>query len=215
MCKIETFGSRKIRTIWNEDEKKWCFVILDVVKVLANSVDHYNYTKKLRKYDLELGNVWSQLITPLKVYTTSGIQKMNCADALGIFRIIISIRSQKAKLFIKWLQSLQIDPFEKYDKIKFSKKEMNEFYETLNNKDNWIQKGEQILLINKKQPSTKRLNDLELIFVLLEEDDILSMRDFRENEIMEARNNRPRKSQNGILPKRKLPVYYKDYKPGN
>ncbi|MFA5648704.1 MAG: BRO family protein [Bacteroidales bacterium] len=173
MKKIEPLEIRQIRTVWNENEQKWYFVISDVVQALTKTKDAKDYTKKLRKYDSELAKVWSQIISPLEVNTNGGRQKMNCAKALGILRIILSIRSRKAKLFVKWLGNLEIKPFEKNGKIEISKKSMNEFFNILSNPDYWMEKRERYSLIIEKQPSFKKMNELEIIFSLLEENDII------------------------------------------
>lgn len=172
MNKIEAMEIRQIRTVWNESERKWYFVIADVVRVLTKTKDAKDYTKKLRKYDSELAKVWNQIISPLEVSTKGGRQKMNCAKAPGISRIILSIPSPKAKLLQKWLENLKINAVKKNRKINLSQESMNEFYKILSNPDHWMKKSERYTLINKKQPKFKQMNELELIFSLLEENDI-------------------------------------------
>ncbi len=44
-----------------------------------------------------------QIATPLKVPTEGGLQKINCANTEGIFRIIQFIPSPKAEPFKRWL----------------------------------------------------------------------------------------------------------------
>lgn len=173
MNKTEPLGSRHIRTAWNENEQKWYFVISDVVRTLTKTKDAKDYTKKLRKYDSELAKVWSQIITPLEVSTNGGRQKMNCAKASGILRIVLSIRSPKARLFQEWLKNIKTNIFENNEEIVISKESMNEFYKILSNLDYWLEKKEQYSLINDKQPSFKKMNELELIFSLLEENDVI------------------------------------------
>ena len=34
---VKLFDDRKVRTIWNEDEEKWYFSIVDVIAVLTDS----------------------------------------------------------------------------------------------------------------------------------------------------------------------------------
>lgn len=173
MNKIEPTEIRHIRTVWNENQQEWYFVIADVVRALTKTKYAKDYTKKLKKYDSELAEVWSQIITPLEVNTNGGRQKMNCANALGILRIILSIHSPKAKQFQIWLENLKMNSFEKNQKIEISKKSMDELCKILSNPDYWMEKKEQYSLINEKQPSFKKLNELELIFSLLEENDII------------------------------------------
>jgi DNA-damage-inducible protein D len=44
-----------------------------------------------------------QIATPLLIETTGGVQKINCANTEGVFRIIQSIPSPKAEPFKRWL----------------------------------------------------------------------------------------------------------------
>ena len=53
-----------------------------------DSVNPKDYIKKLRKRDSEFSEGWGQIVTPpLKMQTAGGMQKVNCADVEGIFRI--------------------------------------------------------------------------------------------------------------------------------
>lgn len=46
---IKLFNEKQIRTHWNEDEEKWYFSIVDVVGVLAESIDPQSYWRKLKQ----------------------------------------------------------------------------------------------------------------------------------------------------------------------
>lgn len=39
MSNIKLFESKKIRSVWNEEEQKWYFVVEDVVAALTDSND--------------------------------------------------------------------------------------------------------------------------------------------------------------------------------
>ena len=54
MSNIKLFESKKIRSVWNEDEEKWYFSVQDVVEVLTESADIKQYIKKLRNRDPEM-----------------------------------------------------------------------------------------------------------------------------------------------------------------
>lgn len=172
MDKIEPFDTKQVRTVWNEKEQKWYFVIADIVKALTVAPDAKEYTKKLRKYDKNLAKVWSKITIPLEVKTNGGRQWMNCANAHDMIRIILSFRSRKAKLFTKWIEGLEISTLKKQDKIALSNRNMSEFYSILCNPDKWMEKSKEYSLLNEELPSFKRMNELELIFLLLEENDI-------------------------------------------
>ena len=52
---IKLFEERKIRTVWDEDQEKWYFSVVDIVSVLTDSANPTDYLKKVRKRDSELG----------------------------------------------------------------------------------------------------------------------------------------------------------------
>jgi len=52
---IKLFEERKIRTVWDEDQEKWYFSVVDIVSVLTDSANPTDYLKKIRKRDSELG----------------------------------------------------------------------------------------------------------------------------------------------------------------
>ena len=45
---VKLFDDRKVRTIWNEDEEKWYFSIVDVVTVLTDSDNPQTYWRVLK-----------------------------------------------------------------------------------------------------------------------------------------------------------------------
>ena len=103
MSNIKLFESKQIRTVWNESDQKWYFVVADVVQVLTDTPNATDYIKKMRKRDKLLSQGRGQFVTPLLVETTGGKQKLNCANAQGLLRIIQSIPSPKAEPFKLWL----------------------------------------------------------------------------------------------------------------
>jgi len=101
MSNIVLFEEKQVRRVWHA--KKWYFVVSDVVQILTDSANIIDYLKKLRRRDPSLAEGWGQIVTPLLVETPGGRQKLNCADAEGLLRIIQSIPSPKAEPFKRWL----------------------------------------------------------------------------------------------------------------
>lgn len=99
--KIAIFKGKKIRKTIHRNE--WWFVINDVIEALTDSVQPDGYIKDMRRRDEELSKGWGQIATPLKIPTKGGLQKINCANTEGIFRIVQSIPSPKAEPFKRWL----------------------------------------------------------------------------------------------------------------
>ncbi|MCX6766877.1 MAG: Bro-N domain-containing protein [Candidatus Moranbacteria bacterium] len=93
--RIAVFKGKKIRKTIHNNE--WWFVVEDVVLALIDSSDPKQYIQRMKLRDKELAKGWVQIVHTLEVPTEGGIQKMNCANTEGIFRIIQSIPSPKAE----------------------------------------------------------------------------------------------------------------------
>jgi len=67
MPNIKLFESKKIRSVWNEEEQKWYFSVADVVEALTDTTNATDYIKKMRKRDEVLAKGWGQFVTPLEM----------------------------------------------------------------------------------------------------------------------------------------------------
>lgn len=106
--KIQLFESKRVRTLWVEEEDKWYFVLEDVIGILTESTDPKQYIKRMKLRDPELAKRWVQIVPLLSIQTEGGPQKMRCANLEGMFRIIQSIPSKKAEPFKRWMA--QVSP---------------------------------------------------------------------------------------------------------
>jgi len=64
---IKLFEEKKVRTVWDDEQEKWYFCVVDVVEVLTDSVTPTDYIKKMKKRDPELAKGWGQIVTPPSV----------------------------------------------------------------------------------------------------------------------------------------------------
>lgn len=64
MSNIKLFESKHIRSVWNEAEQKWYFVVSDVIQILTGTPNPSDYIKKMRKRDEELAKGWGQIVPP-------------------------------------------------------------------------------------------------------------------------------------------------------
>lgn len=101
---IKLFNDKQIRTIWDDEQEKWYFSIVDVVGVLTESQNPNNYWKVLKH---RLSKEGSELVTncnQLKMLSSDGkYYKTDVADTEQLFRLIQSIPSPKAEPFKLWL----------------------------------------------------------------------------------------------------------------
>ncbi|MFA4889166.1 MAG: Bro-N domain-containing protein [Candidatus Omnitrophota bacterium] len=136
--KIAVFKGKGVRKTIHNNE--WWFVIIDVVAVLTDSVQPDGYIKDMRRRDPELSKGWGQIATPLPVETPGGIQKLNCANTEGVFRIIQSIPSPKAELFKRWLAKVGYERIKEIEDPELASKRTRMLYKLKGYPDDWIEK---------------------------------------------------------------------------
>ena len=101
---LQLFEERKVRTVWDDQEEKWYFSVVDVIGILTDSVNPTDYLKKLRKRDLQLGNHIGTNCPQVEMMTETGKRRKTlAADTEQIFRIIQSVPSPKAEPFKQWM----------------------------------------------------------------------------------------------------------------
>lgn len=92
--KIQLFNDRKIRSLWDEEQEKWYFSIIDVVAVLTESIDANAYWRKLKQRLKEEGNETVTNCHGLKMPAPDGkLRLTDVADTEQLFRLIQSIPS--------------------------------------------------------------------------------------------------------------------------
>ena len=150
MSNIKLFESKQIRTVWNEDDQKWYFVVEDIVLILTESNDPKQYIKRMRKRDVELAKGWVQIVPPLWVETVGGKQKMGCANAKSLLRIIQSIPSPKAEPFKLWLAQVGSDRLDEIENPELAAKRTRELYKLKGYPDDWIEKRMRSIAIREE-----------------------------------------------------------------
>ncbi|HZK93791.1 MAG TPA: Bro-N domain-containing protein [Prolixibacteraceae bacterium] len=150
MSNIKLFESKRIRSEWSESEQKWYFVVADVIQVLTDTPNPSDYIKKMRKRDEELSKGWGQFVTPLSVDTIGGKQKLNCASAKGLLRIIQSIPSPKAEPFKLWLAQVGSDRLDEIENPELAAKRTRELYKLKGYPDDWIEKRMRSIAIREE-----------------------------------------------------------------
>ena len=136
--RIVIFQEKSIRRSWHKEE--WWFAIVDVIAALTDSVQPEGYVKDLRRRDKELAKGWGQIATPLRVETEGGVQRVNCANTEGLFRIIQSIPSPKAEPFKRWLAQVGYERVKEIEDPELASARARELYEAKGYPKDWIEK---------------------------------------------------------------------------
>lgn len=147
---IKLFEEKQVRTIWDDQQEKWYFSVIDVVAVLTDSTNPTDYLKKMRKRDPQLAEGWGQIVTPLSIPTAGGKQKVNFADTESIFRIIQSIPSPKAEPFKLWMARVAADRLDQMQDPELSINQALMDYKRLGYSDNWINQRLKSIEIRKE-----------------------------------------------------------------
>jgi len=150
MSNIKLFESTQIRTVWNESDEKWYFVVEDVVAILTDSKDPKQYIKRMRQRDKEPAKGWVQFVPTLAVDTAGGKQKMGCANAQGLLRIIQSIPSPKAEPFKLWLAKVGPERLEEIENPELAIQRTRELYKLKGYPDDWIEKRMRSIAIREE-----------------------------------------------------------------
>jgi len=141
MSNIKLFESKKIRSVWNEQEQKWYFSVSDVVEALTDSNDIKQYIKKMRQRDEQLNSNWGTICTPLEMIASDGKKrKIQTANVQGLLRIIQSIPSTKAEPFKRWLAKVGYERLEEIENPELASKRVREIYKAKSYSDEWIEK---------------------------------------------------------------------------
>ena len=136
--KLVVFKGKKIRrTLYNNE---WWFCVMDIVEALTSSTNVSDYLKKIRKRDEVLSKGWGQIVTPLSIKTEGGLQKVNCSNTEGIFRIIQSIPSPKAEPFKRWLARVGYERIKEIEDPELATKRTRALYKAKGYASVWIEK---------------------------------------------------------------------------
>ncbi|MFT6844983.1 MAG: hypothetical protein ACJAUV_001173 [Flavobacteriales bacterium] len=101
---IKLFEQKQVRSIWNDDEEKWYFSIIDVIKVLTESERPRKYWSDLKSKLKKEGSQLSEKIGQLKMPAEDGKMRMtDIADTEQLFRLIQSVPSPNAEPFKLWI----------------------------------------------------------------------------------------------------------------
>ena len=137
--KIQLFEDRKVRTVWDEEQEKWYFSIVDVVEILTDSADPKQYVKKMKARDPELGSNWGTICTLVDMKGKDGrMHEQMSADMAGIFRIIQSIPSHKAEPFKRWMAQVASQRIDQMQDPELSFDQAIADYKRLGYSDKWI-----------------------------------------------------------------------------
>ena len=136
---IQLFEEKKVRTVWDDEEEKWYFSIVDTVAVLTDSIDPTAYWRKLKQRLKAEGNETVTNCHGLKMIAPDGkMRQTDVADTEQLFRLIQSIPSPKAEPFKQWMAQVAADRLDQMQDPELGIQQSLADYKRLGYSDNWI-----------------------------------------------------------------------------
>ena len=97
---IKVFEEKKVRSLWDAEQEKWYFSVVDVIAVLTESPNPRKYWSVLKTRLKAEGSQLATNCSQLKMQSADGkFYKTDVADTEQLFRLIQSIPSPKAEPF--------------------------------------------------------------------------------------------------------------------
>lgn len=148
---LHLFEDKKVRTLWDEEQEKWFFSIVDTIKVLTGSTIPKRYWSDLKKKLSKEGSQLYEDIVQLKMQSADGkYYKTDVADTEQLFRMIQSISSPKAEPFKLWLAQIASERLDEMQDPEQSIDRALERYLQLGYSENWINQRLKSIEIRKE-----------------------------------------------------------------
>ena len=149
--KLQLFEEKKVRTVWDEEQEKWYFSIVDAVAVLTDSINPQTYWRVLKKRLIEEGNETVTNCNALKMQAADGKRRMtDVADTEQLFRLIQSIPSPKAEPFKQWMARIASERLDQLQDPELSIEQAMTDYRRLGYSETWINQRIKTIEIRKE-----------------------------------------------------------------
>jgi len=151
---IKIFEDKKVRTLWDAENEKWYFSVVDVVTVLTEQPSYQgarNYWKVLKHRLTKEGNETVTNCNRLKLAAEDGkLRFTDVADTEQLFRLIQSIPSPKAEPFKRWLAKVAAERLDEMQDPELSIDRALQQYLNFGYSENWINQRLKSIEIRKE-----------------------------------------------------------------
>ena len=162
---IKLFGNDKIRAVWDDEQEKWYFSVVDVVAVLTESKDYQTARKYWNKLKQRLREEGFEPVTnchQLKMPAADGKMRLtDVADTEQLLRIIQSVPSPKAEPFKMWLAKVGTARLDQMQDPELSIQQAMIDYKRLGYSDNWINQRLKSIEIRRDLTDQWKLHNVE------------------------------------------------------
>ena len=148
---INLFKESNIRTVWDDENEKWYFSIVDIIEAMVDCPNSNNYWKVMKHRLKRDGNESVTNCNQLKMRSSDGkMYKTDVADIQQLFRIIQVIPSAKAEPFKQWMAELAAQRLNQLNEPLLSINQAMIDFKRLNYSDSWINQRLQSMEVRKE-----------------------------------------------------------------
>ena len=148
---IKLFDEKQVRYVWDDEQEKYYFSIVDVIQVLTDSVDGRKYWNKLKQRLKAEGNESVTNCHQLKLQASDGKKYLtDVADTEQLLRLIQSVPSKKAEPFKLWLARVGQERLNQMQDPELSIQQAVADYRRLGYSENWINQRVRSIEVRKE-----------------------------------------------------------------
>lgn len=137
---ISIFEEAKIRRVYDEKTEIWYFSIVDIIRILTDSVNPQAYWRKLKERLKREGNESVTNCHRLKLIATDGKSRLaDVGSAETLLRLVQSIPSPKAEPLKQWLASVGYERVKEIADPEIALNRSRELWQQHGRSDKWIE----------------------------------------------------------------------------
>lgn len=147
---IQLFDGKQIRYVWDDEQEKYFFSVVDVIQVLTDTNTPRRYWSDLKRKLAAEGSKVYEKIVQLKLPAADGKKYLtDVADTEQVFRLIQSLPSKKAEPFKLWLAALGQERMNQLQDPELSIEQAIKDYRRLGYSEDWINQRIKTIEIRK------------------------------------------------------------------
>lgn len=147
---IQLFDGKQVRYVWDEEQEKYFFSVVDIIQVLTDSENPRKYWSVLKTRLKQEGSEMATNCSQLKLPASDGKSYLtDVADIEQVFRLIQSVPSKKAEPFKLWLAALGQERMNQLQDPELSIEQAIKDYHRLGYSEDWINQRIKTIEIRK------------------------------------------------------------------
>ncbi len=147
---IKLFEGKQVRYVWDNEQEKYFFSIVDIIQVLTDSDSPRKYWSVLKTRLKQEGSELATNCSQLKLQASDGKKYLtDVADTEQVLRLIQSVPSKKAEPFKLWLAHLGQERMNQLQDPELSIEQAIKDYRRLGYSEEWINQRIKTIEIRK------------------------------------------------------------------